>query len=105
MIRRMEKRFVTNLAATLTHVRLLASVHTLVNGQSRSLDELLTAVGVVADVRADTAVDPLCRMVSAIRNQNMTVDASRLTMTRQIAATSEAFAASRTGESLWGAGV
>ena len=42
-------------------------MNTLVNCQSRALDELLTAVGVVAHVRADTAVDTFCRRcVSAL---------------------------------------
>jgi hypothetical protein len=35
-------------------------VDTLVDGQGGALDELLAAVGVVAHVRADTAVDTFC---------------------------------------------
>lgn len=45
------------LSTALTHVRLLACVHTLVDGQRRPLDELLAAVGVVAHVGANATVD------------------------------------------------
>lgn len=45
------------LAATLAHMRLLTSVNTLVNGQSRALDELFPTVGIVADVWPDTTVN------------------------------------------------
>jgi len=54
----------TYLSAALTHVRLLAGVDTLVNSQSRPLDELLAAVGILAHVRTDTAMNALCRIVS-----------------------------------------
>jgi hypothetical protein len=47
----------TYLAAALTHVGLLAGVDTLVDRQRGALDELLAAVGVVAHMRADAAVD------------------------------------------------
>lgn len=47
------------LAATFAHVRLLAGVHTLMDGQGRPLDKLLAAVGVLADVRTNAAVDAL----------------------------------------------
>lgn len=49
------------LAASLTHVGLLASVNTLMNGQGRTLNELLAAVWVIANMRADAAVDTFCR--------------------------------------------
>jgi hypothetical protein len=39
-------------------MRLLAGVDTLVDRQRRPLDELLSAVGVVAHVGADATVDP-----------------------------------------------
>ena len=48
-------------------MRLLASVDTLVDRQGGTLDELLAAVGVVADMRADAAVDTFCECVSALR--------------------------------------
>lgn len=47
------------LAASLAHVRLLAGVHARVHGQSGTLDELLAAAGMIADVRANSAVDAL----------------------------------------------
>jgi len=47
------------LATTLTHVRLLASMDTLMNGQGRSLNKLFAAVGVLAHVRADATMDTL----------------------------------------------
>lgn len=48
-----------HLSTTLTHVRLLSSVDSLVDGQGRPLDELLAAVGVVADMRPHSGVDSL----------------------------------------------
>lgn len=48
------------LSATLAHVRLFAGVNALVDSQRGPLDELLAAVGVVAYVRTDATVDPLC---------------------------------------------
>lgn len=54
----------TYLSAALTHVRLLAGVNTLVHSQSRPLDELLAAVGILAHVRTDAAMDAFCRIVS-----------------------------------------
>jgi hypothetical protein len=45
------------LAAALAHVRLFASVYTLVDCQRRTLDELLAAVGIIADVRPYAAVN------------------------------------------------
>jgi hypothetical protein len=56
----------TYLSTSLAHVRLLAGVDTLVHSQSRALDELLAAVGVVAHVRADTAVDTFCMSQSVL---------------------------------------
>jgi hypothetical protein len=48
------------LSAALAHVRLFASVDTLVDSQCGPLDKLLAAVGVVAHVRADATVDTFC---------------------------------------------
>lgn len=50
----------TNLCASLAVVRLLSSVHALMHCQGRPLDKLLAAVGPVANMRSDTAVDALC---------------------------------------------
>lgn len=50
----------TYLCASLAVVRLLSSVHSLVHCQGRPLDELLAAVGPVANMGTDTAVDALC---------------------------------------------
>lgn len=47
------------LSTSLTHVRLLASMHSCVHRKSRSLDELFTAIRVVADMRPYPAVNPL----------------------------------------------
>lgn len=47
------------LATALAHVRLLSRVNTLVYSQRRPLDELLAAVGEVADVGADAGVNAL----------------------------------------------
>lgn len=54
-----------HLAATFTHVWLLSSVHSLMDGESRTLDELLAAVWVVADVWPHSSVDALCSRVLA----------------------------------------
>jgi hypothetical protein len=54
----------TYLSAALTHVRLLAGVNTLVNRQSRPLNKLFAAVGILAHVRTDAAMDAFCRIVS-----------------------------------------
>lgn len=40
-------------------MRLLASVHSLVNSESRSLDESLVTFGIVANVRSDSGVNTL----------------------------------------------
>jgi hypothetical protein len=47
------------LTTPLALVRLLTSMHTLVNSECRSLDELFAAVREVTDMGADTAVNPL----------------------------------------------
>lgn len=49
--------WVAYLAASLTHMGFLTRVDTLMDCQGRALDELLAAVGVVAHVRTDPAVD------------------------------------------------
>jgi hypothetical protein len=51
------------LSAALAHVRLLAGVDALMDSQSRSLDELLTAVGILTHVRADATVDTFYNMM------------------------------------------
>ena len=52
------------LSTTLAHVWLLASVNTLVDGQSRPLDELFATVWIIAYMGTDAAVDTLCGIVS-----------------------------------------
>lgn len=47
------------LSATFTHVRLLSSVHSLVNGKGGTLDELFAAVWIVADMWPHSSVDAL----------------------------------------------
>jgi hypothetical protein len=69
------------LSTSLTHMRLLASVDTLVDRQGGTLDELLAAVGVIANMRADAAVDTF--------------------MTCEVTASREAFTTCRARESLW----
>jgi hypothetical protein len=59
------------LATALTHVRLLTSMDTLVNGQGRSLNELFTAVGIFAHVRTDAAMDTLWQGVSELRRSGV----------------------------------
>lgn len=78
---------------------LLASVDTLVNRQGGALDELLAAVGVVAHVRADTAVDTFC-MVSV--HCFLMLRPKLLTMTCEVTASREAFTTGRAREGLWG---
>ena len=56
-----ESMFQTYLATSLTHVRLLAGVHTRVHGQGGSLYELLSAAGVVAHVRSYSTMNTLCQ--------------------------------------------
>lgn len=53
------------LSTTLTHVRLLASVHTRVHCQRRALNELLATAWVITDVWPYTAVDALCDLTLA----------------------------------------
>ena len=48
------------LSTSLAHVRLFAGVDALVHSQGRALNELLAAVGVIAHVRTDTAVNAFC---------------------------------------------
>jgi hypothetical protein len=86
------------LSTSLAHVRLLASVDTLVDGQGGALDELLAAVGVVAHVRADTAVDTFC-MLSVLCF--WCCGPSFLTMTCEVTASREAFTTGRAREGLW----
>lgn len=47
------------LSASFTHVRLLSSVYSLVNGKSGTLDELFAAVWIVADMWPHSGVDAL----------------------------------------------
>ena len=47
----------THFSTSLAHVRLLAGVDALVHSQGGTLDELLAAVGVVAHVRTNAAVN------------------------------------------------
>lgn len=47
-----------HLSASLAHVRLLSGVNTHVHRQGGPLNELLTAVGVIAHVGTNTAVYP-----------------------------------------------
>lgn len=54
------------LGADFAAMGLLASVHSLVHGESRPLDELLAAGGMVANVRPVTAVDAFCYCQSGI---------------------------------------
>lgn len=48
------------LSATLALVGFLAGMHTLVDGQGRSLDELFPTSRVIANVGTDSAVNALC---------------------------------------------
>ena len=56
----------SHLSTPLAHVRLLSRVHALMDRQCRALDELLAAVGVVADVRTDAGMDSFCVAVSEL---------------------------------------
>ena len=49
----------TYLSTSFTHMRFLASVDALMDGQSRTLNKLLATVRVLAHVRSNTAVDTL----------------------------------------------
>lgn len=82
------------LATALAHVRLLARVNTLMHRQGRTLDELLAAVGVVAHMGADAAVDTFCTrpLVSGL----FVLRPKLLTMTCEVTASGEALAAGRT---------
>lgn len=77
---------------------LLAGVDSLVNSQGRSLDELLVALGVVADMGPDTCVDTLCyEYVSHGLIEFSVSIAARLTMTGKVASSGEALATSAAG--------
>lgn len=52
----------TYLSATLTHVGLLACMYTLMNSQSRSLNELLSTAWMVTSMWSNSAVDTLCEV-------------------------------------------
>lgn len=80
-------------------MRLLASVHSLVNSESRSLDESLVAFGVVANVRSDSGVNTFCEDAIVRKPASYVFIAilARLTMTRQVASSGETFAAGTTG--------
>jgi hypothetical protein len=54
--------WMTHLSATFTHVGLLSSMYSLMNSQSRTLDELLAAVWIVADMWPHSGVDALCHL-------------------------------------------
>lgn len=54
-----------HLAATFAHVWLLSSVYSLMDGESGTLDELLAAVWVVADMWSHSGMDALCSWVLA----------------------------------------
>lgn len=54
-------RIKTYLSASFAHVRLLTGVDTLMDCQGRTLNELFATVGIITDVRADTAVNTFCR--------------------------------------------
>lgn len=54
----------TYLPASLTLVRLFTCVHTLVDSESRALDELFSAVLKVTHMRTDATMDSLCQEVS-----------------------------------------
>lgn len=66
------------LSTTLTHVRLLSSVDTLVDGQGRPLDELLAAVGVVADMRPHSGVNSLMASKIAPSCKSLSTGAARV---------------------------
>lgn len=73
---------------------------TLVDRQGGPLDELLAAVGVVAHVRADTAVDTFCMSRSVLLL--LVLRPKLLTMTCEVTASREAFTTCRAREGLWG---
>jgi hypothetical protein len=59
-VQRMEL-VLTYLSTTLAHMRLLTRVDALVHCQGGALDELLAAVGVIAHVRTNAAVNTFCK--------------------------------------------
>lgn len=80
-------------------MRLLASVHSLVNSEGRSLDESLVTFGVVANVRPDSGVNTLYEHGSVRKAASYILIAilARLTVTRQVASSCETFTAGTTG--------
>lgn len=74
-------------------MRFLASVNTLMDSQGRSLNEHLSAVRPVADVRSDAAVDTLCSSLAKVRYPRILM----LTVSRKITSSSKSFSASATG--------
>lgn len=65
-------RLLTYLGASLTVMRFFSRVDTLVNGQGRSLDELLAASREIADVRSHAAVYPFFSLPPARNTQEST---------------------------------
>lgn len=70
------------LGASLTVMRLLAGVDSLVNSQGRSLDELLVALGVVADMRPDACVDSLMTGKVASSSETLATSAAGIGFNR-----------------------
>lgn len=80
----------TYLGAGLAMMRLLACVNSLMDSQGRSLDELFSTAGPVANVRSNTTVDALCKLLAMVRK---TLSWS-LTVASEIAASRETLSAS-----------
>lgn len=80
-------------------MRLLAGVHSLVNSESRSLDESLVAFGIVAHVRSDSCVNTLYAhaYVRKTTSYGSIALLARLTMARKVASSSETFTAGTAG--------
>lgn len=83
----------TNLSTPLAHVGLLSGVNTRVDSKSRSLNELLSAAWIVADVRSDAAVDTFWK-TSQFSSQLKRVGRIRRTMSCKVTSTRKTFAAS-----------
>jgi hypothetical protein len=66
------------LSTSLALVRFLASVHPLVHRESRSLDELLPTVWVVADMWSDTTVDSLMSSKVTASGKGLPARAARI---------------------------
>lgn len=77
----------------------LAGVHSLVNGQGRSLDELLVTLGIVTDMGSNTCVDTLyiMNMLEGTFLEFSVSISAGLTMTGKVASSCEAFATSAAG--------